>query len=153
MLFWLKSIHSSFRYKNLLLVIFLALCDAFTHQQYLYKLFCGSFSWFLYFSDLFCHLEERNYLQGFFNYILCLILESLKLIRKSSDLFAYSFETILIKGILLQSKTSIHGILYIFFYVSYSHVIFVRQHRYSNRGQTPSVTTHITRSNINTPMF
>jgi hypothetical protein len=29
----------------------------------------------------------------------------------------------------------------------------VRQHRYSNRGRTPSVTTHITRSNINTPMF
>ena len=29
----------------------------------------------------------------------------------------------------------------------------VRQHRYSNRGRTPSVTTHITRSKINTPMF
>jgi hypothetical protein len=29
----------------------------------------------------------------------------------------------------------------------------VRQHRYSNIGRTPSVTTHITRSNINTPMF
>jgi hypothetical protein len=31
--------------------------------------------------------------------------------------------------------------------------VFVRQHRYSNRGRTPSVTTHITRSKINTPMF
>jgi hypothetical protein len=30
---------------------------------------------------------------------------------------------------------------------------YVRQHRYSNRGRTPSVTTHITRSKINTPMF
>jgi hypothetical protein len=29
----------------------------------------------------------------------------------------------------------------------------VRQHRYSNRGRTPSVTTHITRSKINTSMF
>jgi hypothetical protein len=29
----------------------------------------------------------------------------------------------------------------------------VRQHRYSNRGRTPLVTTHITRSKINTPMF
>jgi hypothetical protein len=29
----------------------------------------------------------------------------------------------------------------------------VQQHKYSNRGKTPSVTTHITRSNINTPMF
>jgi hypothetical protein len=29
----------------------------------------------------------------------------------------------------------------------------VRKHRYSNRGRTPSVTTHITRSKINTPMF
>jgi hypothetical protein len=31
--------------------------------------------------------------------------------------------------------------------------VVVRQHRYSNRGRTPSVTTHITRSKINTPMF
>jgi hypothetical protein len=29
----------------------------------------------------------------------------------------------------------------------------VRQHRYSNRGRTPSVTTHITKSKINTLMF
>jgi hypothetical protein len=29
----------------------------------------------------------------------------------------------------------------------------VRQHRYSNRGRTPLITTHITRSKINTPMF
>jgi hypothetical protein len=32
-------------------------------------------------------------------------------------------------------------------------ILYVRQHRYSNRGRTPSVTTHITRSKINTPMF
>jgi hypothetical protein len=31
--------------------------------------------------------------------------------------------------------------------------IVVQQHRYSNRGRTPSVTTHINRSKINTPMF
>jgi hypothetical protein len=29
----------------------------------------------------------------------------------------------------------------------------VRQHKYSNRGRTPSITTHTTRSKINTPMF
>jgi hypothetical protein len=29
----------------------------------------------------------------------------------------------------------------------------VRQHRYSNRGRTSSITTHTTRSKINTSMF
>jgi transposase InsO family protein len=29
----------------------------------------------------------------------------------------------------------------------------IEEHRYSNRGRTPSVTTHTTRSKINTPMF
>jgi hypothetical protein len=38
---------------------------------------------------------------------------------------------------------------------NFSHILnhHVRQHRYSNRGRTPSVTTHTTRSKINTPMF
>jgi hypothetical protein len=33
------------------------------------------------------------------------------------------------------------------------HQMDVRQHGYSNRGRTPSVTTYTTKSKFNTPMF
>jgi hypothetical protein len=85
-----------------------------------------------------------------------LVIPSLAFDRFSSDLICLSVE--LMKSMVyfrLDLFASNMNRRFFMLNLEHDHVLWngVRQHRYSNRGRTPSVTTHITRSKINTPMF